>query len=132
MIMVGIVCIWADSLFIRWATHVLVNAINIGIHGQLFVAADVERSNSVDLPIGALQRLDYKPHIPRRACNFFSFTQTLNHICQTNLSPRAHPELVHPLSRVQSSPRSHRPPYARPLTALHPKLTVILALTHII
>ena len=72
MVMVGIFCICADSLFFRWATHVLVNAMNTGIHGQLFVATDVERSNFV-LPIGALQRLDYKSHIPGRAFNFFFF-----------------------------------------------------------
>ena len=53
MVMVGFFYICADTLFSRWATHVLV--MNTGIHGQLFVATDVERSNCV-LLIGALQR----------------------------------------------------------------------------
>ena len=77
----------------------------VGIHGQLFVAADVDHSDCVHLPIGALQRLDYKPHIPhipRLACNCFSSTRTLKHICQTNLSPQVHPVSgVHPPLQIR-------------------------------
>ena len=52
-----------DSLLVRWSTHVLANAIDVGTHGQLLVATDVEVSDCVHLLLGALQRLDYKSHI---------------------------------------------------------------------
>ena len=44
-----------DSLLVRWSTHVLANAIDVDIHGQLFVATDVERSDCVHLLLGPLQ-----------------------------------------------------------------------------
>ena len=47
-----ILFVWADSLL---ATYVLVNAIDVDIHDQLFVATDVERSDCVHLLLGALQ-----------------------------------------------------------------------------
>ena len=51
-----------DSPLVRWSTHVLANAIDVGTHGQLLVATDVEVSDCVHL-LGALQRLDHKSHI---------------------------------------------------------------------
>ena len=45
-----------DSLLVRWLTHVLANAIDVGIHGQLFVATDVELSDCVHLLLGAWSR----------------------------------------------------------------------------
>ena len=54
-----------DSLLIHWSKHdVLANTIDVDIHGQLFVATDVERSDCVHLLLGALQRLGHKPRIP--------------------------------------------------------------------
>ena len=52
--------VWSDSLFayslVRWSTNVLANAIDVDIHCQSFVAADVERSDYVHMLVGALQR----------------------------------------------------------------------------
>ena len=63
----------------------------VDIHGQLFVAADVERSDGVHLAIGALWRLDYdyKAQTAHPRLQLFSFTQTVKHKCQIDLSPRA-------------------------------------------
>ena len=51
--------VWSDSLFayslVRWSTNVLANAIDVDIHGRLFAATDVERSDCVHLLLGALQ-----------------------------------------------------------------------------
>ena len=47
---------------------------NVGMHGQLLVAADVEVSDCVQLQLGALQRLDHESHIPAlsvTACKAF-------------------------------------------------------------
>ena len=46
-----------DSLLVRWSKHnVLTNAIDVDIHGQLFVATDAERFVCVHLLLGALRR----------------------------------------------------------------------------
>ena len=45
-----------DILLVRWSTHVLANAIDVDIHGQLFVATDMERFDCVHLFLGALQQ----------------------------------------------------------------------------
>ena len=45
-----------DSPLVRWSTHVLANAIDVDIHGPLFVATDAERSDSVHMLLGAFQR----------------------------------------------------------------------------
>ena len=44
-----------ESLLVRWSTHVSANAIDLDIHGQSFVATDVERFDCVYLLLGSLQ-----------------------------------------------------------------------------
>ena len=61
-----------DSLLVRWSTHVLANAIDVDIHGQLFVATDVERSDCVHLLLGALQRQENTSP---------ALTPSINHNC---------------------------------------------------
>ena len=66
--------VWADNLM---AAHILVNAIDLDIHGPLFLATDFKRSNCVHLLLGALQRLDHESHIssPKHQwTNLFIFT----------------------------------------------------------
>ena len=60
-----------DSLLVRWSTHVLANAIDVDIHGQLFVATGVERSDCVHL-LGALQRQENTSP---------ALTPSINHNC---------------------------------------------------
>ena len=43
-------------LLVRWSTNALANAIDVDIHGQSFVATDVERSDYVHMLLGALQQ----------------------------------------------------------------------------
>ena len=45
-----------ERLLVRWSTLVLANAIDVDIHGPLFVATDAERSDCVHILLGALQR----------------------------------------------------------------------------
>ena len=45
-----------DSLLVRWSTRAHANAIDVDIHGQLFVATDMERFDCVHLLLGALQQ----------------------------------------------------------------------------
>ena len=48
-------CLFFDS-HINSNTYVFANAMMVGIHGQTFVATDVERSDCVHVLLGAWQR----------------------------------------------------------------------------
>lgn len=61
---IGILFVRADRLLVRWLTHVFANPIAAGAQDQLLAATDFERSNSVHMLLGALQRLDHKSNIP--------------------------------------------------------------------
>ena len=71
---------WADSQLVRWATHVFANAMDVGTYGQLFVATGFELSDCVHLPVGALQRLDYKHTSPGLLVTFFFYPNSQPHM----------------------------------------------------